>query len=493
MQHYPQLEAVFEKISHLNHLLAIAGWDEAVMMPKGGGDARAKALATLQGQLHELLVDPKNGELLSAAKQENLDDWQQANLHWMEKEYRSATCLPTDLVKCIKRCRLHCEQAWRSMRGDNNWQDFKPLLEENLKLTKESALIRADVFNMDPYDVLIDEFSPGLNQQIIDPIFQRLKNTLPDLINKITDKQSHEKTLHSNGQFGAAQQKQLGLTLMKSLGFNFDHGRLDVSHHPFCGGVPQDVRITTRYNDHEFVSAAMAVCHETGHARYEQGLPDKWIDQPVGRALGMSVHESQSLLVEMQACRSQAFMQHLAPLVQQQFGDDPAYTADNLFRLYTRVKPSYIRVDADEVTYPLHVILRYELEQQLMRNDISIADLPDAWDSAMQCYLGLSTKDEYRNGVMQDVHWPSGVFGYFPAYTLGSIIAAQLFVSAKKANADLMDDISRGDFSTLFAWLGKHVHSRASSVSVEQLLIDATGETLNADHFLNHFNERYLS
>lgn len=494
MSAYKKLEQVFTKISHLNHLHAIAGWDEAVMMPIGGGNARAAALSTLSQIKHETLTHPNNGELIQKAREESLTDpWQHANLKWMERHYQNATCLPTSLVTELTRCSIECEQAWRTLRVDNNWHDFQPLLTNLLKLVKESANIRADIFKLSPYDVLIDEYSPGFSQAIIDPVFKTLKNKLPNLIPHIMEKQAQESTLMPTGPFPIAQQRELGLELMQALGFNFEHGRLDVSHHPFCGGVPTDVRITTRYDEHDFITAAMGICHETGHARYEQGLPKQWLDQPVGSALGMAVHESQSLLIEMQACRSAEFMQFITPLIRDKFGDHEAFTPNNLHKLYTRVKPGLIRVDADEATYPLHIILRYELEKALLNDELTVADLPDAWHEGMQQYLGLSTKGDYRNGVMQDVHWPSGAFGYFPAYTLGSLIAAQLFARAKADHPDIPAAIAKGDFTALFHWLSNNIHSRACLVDVNALLKDATGETLNPEFFLQHVQQRYLN
>ena len=490
---YALLKKHFAKLHHLSHLQAIAGWDEAVIMPAGGGNDRAAALSELSGLMHEQLTQPQVGEWIAQAKATTLENsWDQANLAWMEKRYINATCLPSELVANTTQASIACEQAWRQLRAENNWADFAPLLETTLNYVKEAAAIRSEQFNRDPYDILIDDFSPGFNQANIDPIFTELKSALPNLIEKITHKQQSESVTPPTGPFPVENQRQLGLELMQALGFDFNHGRLDVSHHPFCGGVPSDVRITTRYNEQEFVSAAMGVCHETGHARYEQNLPQAWLDQPVGVALGMAVHESQSLLVEMQACRSHEFLQFATPLIKNQFGNQEAFTPNNLFRLYTRVNPGLIRVDADEVTYPLHVILRYELEKQLIADTLAVKDLPDAWHAGMQQYLGLSTKGDDQNGVMQDVHWPSGAFGYFPAYTLGSLIAAQLFATATAKLPDLPNEISNGQFNTLFTWLNQHIHARASSTTTDQLLIDATGETLNPQFFLTHVQNRYL-
>lgn len=493
MSAYKDLEKIFERISHLNHLHAIVNWDEAVMMPIGGGVARAKALATLDALIHETLTQKKIAELIKRAKEEPLNNsWEQANLKWIEKKYRKATSLPSELIRKITEASVRSEQAWRQYRKENNWQDFMPFLKKLLNLIKKSATIRSQCLQKSPYDVLIDDYSANINQALIDPIFKQLATTLPNLTQQVMEKQRLETVIQPEGPFPIDKQHALGLEIMHTMGFDFNRGRLDVSHHPFCGGVPQDIRITTRYNIDEFMTSVMAICHETGHAYYEQQLPTKWIDQPVGHVNNMSLHESQSLLLEMQACRTQAFMHYLSPLVKKYFGNYTAYTPDNLFRLCTRVKPGYIRVDADEVTYSLHIILRYEIEKELIEGEMNISDLPDAWDAGMTKYLGLSTKDNYKNGVMQDVHWPSGFFGYFPAYSLGSLIAAQLFAAAKKTHPKLLQQISKGVFSTLLNWLNKNIHSRASSVNTQQLLSDATGETLNPSFFMTHLRDRYL-
>lgn len=491
MKAYQNLETAFRQLAHLRHVSAICHWDEAVMMPPGGAQARAEALAGLGALAHERLVDPRIKQWLAEAKNAALSSpWQQSNLQWMENQYLQASCLPTDLVQRSQLAFIRCEQAWRTLRAENNWRDFLPLLTENVALVKEAAIIRAEILGVNPYDSLIEQFSPGLSQAIIDPIFARLKEFLPDFIQRVQANQSPPQSIA--GHFPIEKQRQLGLQLMRAIGFDFNHGRLDVSHHPFCGGVSQDVRITTRYTESEFVSSSMGVCHETGHALYERGLPADWSDQPVGEALGMAVHESQSLLIEMQACRSREFMPFLSALVQEYFGEHGHFSAENLYRHYTHVQPGLIRVDADEVCYPLHIVLRYELEKKLINGDITCRDLPELWHDYMQDFFGLSTRDDNRNGVMQDVHWPSGAYGYFPAYTIGAIIAAQLFQTAKQVNPQIPSELSVGNFKNLVAWLCENIHSRGRLLSMHDLLIKATGHPLSVNFFIHHLQRRYL-
>lgn len=493
MKNYNELKNIFKRISDLEHISAITFWDAACMMPSGGGDARAEAMATLKALQHSMLTDPKIDELIDKATSELLeDDWDTANLQKMQRLYFNATCLPQNLVEAKAKASMQSEQAWRILRKDNNWHEFLPLLENTFSLVKKAAVIHAEKRNMSTYDVLLDEYSPDITQTLIDPIFNKLKDFLPNFLDKVLEAQTSIKLFDIQGSYPISKQKALGLTLMQTIGFDFNHGRLDISHHPFCGGVPQDVRVTTRYNENEFITSAMAICHETGHAMYEQGLPIKWIDQPVGAPLGMSIHESQSLLVEMQACRSREFMDFLSQHVMATFGTQKEFTSENLYNLYTHVKRDYIRVDADEVTYPLHIILRYEIEKALFNDEIEIKDLPEIWDQKMQQYLGLSTKNNYKDGVMQDVHWPSGIFGYFPAYSLGALVAAQLFNKAKKSHPNILTNLVHGDFTVLINWLREKIHKNASKLTFHSLIQNATGEELNPDYFIKHLEERYI-
>jgi carboxypeptidase Taq len=295
------------------------------------------------------------------------------------------------------------------------------------------------------------------------------------------------------GPFPVERQRALGTRLMAQLGFDFRRGRLDVSLHPFCGGTIDDVRITTRYDESDFSSALMGVLHETGHALYDFGLPARWRRQPVGRARGMSLHESQSLLIEMQACRSHEFMAWLAPQLHETFGGPASqWQPENLWKSYNRVERGLIRVDADEVTYPAHVILRYRLEQAMIAGDLAIAELPGAWNDGMRRLLGVVPPDD-RQGCLQDIHWFDGAFGYFPTYTLGAMTAAQLFDAAREADPGIPQAIGRGDFAPLLAWLRTNVHGKGSSLSSREIVAGATGRPLDAGVFKRHLKTRYLS
>jgi len=326
----------------------------------------------------------------------------------------------------------------------------------------------------------------------IDRIFSAVKQWLPGLISAVMDKQSHEHVLPPQGSFPVEQQRQLGLSVMKLLGFDFDAGRLDVSVHPFCGGVPEDVRITTRYREDDFMQSLMGIIHETGHARYEQGLPHALLHLPVGQARSMGIHESQSLSFEMQLGRNPAFLALIAPLIRQHLGEQPAFAADNLALLYSRVRPGFIRVDADELCYPAHIILRYEIEKALIEGEIEAEDIPALWDEKMQAYLGVDTRGNYRQGCLQDIHWTDGSFGYFPSYTLGAMYAAQYFAVMRRGMPDLDQRIAAGDLSAVTDWLQQHIWSQASQYSTAELIEQATGEALNPEYFRAHLQARYL-
>jgi carboxypeptidase Taq len=498
MEAYQALEQRFREIGHLEHVEAILFWDEAAMMPPGGGPARAGAMSALAGVIHERTAMPDIGDLLAQAdaSADGLDPWQQANLAQMKRTWRHATALPGDLVKASQLATMTCEQTWRRYRPLQDWEAVRPKLEEVLRLKQEAAQRLGEAEGLAPYDALLDIHEEGLRSDLVERHFADLGEFLPGFLEEVLERQGRRLLVPLDGPFPTERQRAVGVELIGALGFDFDHGRLDISHHPFCGGVPDDTRITTRYREDDFLPALMGMLHEAGHGLYQQGLPADWREQPVGDALGAAVHESQSLLMEMQVCRSRAFLDFATPRIREGFGadpDDPAWSRDNLLAHYTRVRRGYIRVDADEVTYPLHIILRFEIERALIAGDMAVGDIPEAWDERMQSLLGLSTAGNLKDGCMQDVHWFCGAFGYFPTYTLGALTAAQLFAAARKQVTGLDDAIRQGDFHPLLDWLRANVHGQGRLRPAGQMLTEVTGQPLSTEPFKRHLRSRYLS
>lgn len=490
--HYQKVARTFTRLSRFSHLSAIGSWDMFTMMPPAGSEARGAALAELGVLQHQILTDKQVGEWINAAEQENLNDVERANLCEMQRQYQQAILLPDALVEAKSLAGSKCEHAWRRQRPENDWKGFSVNLKEVVALSREEARLRAEAKGGSPYDALLDIFEPDMTSARLDVLFGDLKSWLPSLLEKVAEKQASRQLIAPVGPFPVELQRKLGLDAMQLLGFDFNAGRLDVSAHPFCGGVPEDVRITTRYNEAELFSALFGVIHETGHARYEQNLPRNWLGQPVALARSTAIHESQSLFFEMQLGRGKAFLMRILPQIISRFGDQPAFEAPNFIAWNQRVKPGLIRVDADEVSYPAHVILRYEIERALIDGDIEVEDIPALWDEKMQAWLGLSTKGNYQNGCMQDIHWTDGAFGYFPSYTLGAMYAAQLFSTARQALPNLDDAISQGDFTALFDWLRQNIWQHGSRFSTEALITNATGEDLNPHYFRQHLETRYL-
>ncbi|KGT88876.1 peptidase M32 [Erwinia typographi] len=490
---YENLTRTFTRLSRFSHLSAISGWDMMTMMPPGGSAARGAALAELSVLQHEILTAKEVGQWLDQAAQDPLNDVERANLDEMRRAWQQAALLPASLVEAKSIAGSRCEHAWRQQRPVNDWQGFAENLKEVVKLSRQEAEIRAQANGCSRYDALLDIFEPGMTSEKLDKTFGEIKQWLPSLLQRIVEKQAQETVDVPVGPFAIESQKQLSLAVMKQLGFDFNAGRLDVSAHPFCGGVPEDVRITTRYNENEFISAMMGVIHETGHARYEQNLPKQWAGQPVSHARSTAIHESQSLFFEKQLGRSADFLSLLLPQVKLLIGDGPALDESNFIALNQRVKPGLIRVDADEVSYPAHIILRYEIERALIAGDIDVDDIPALWQEKMQSLLGMDTTGNYRDGCMQDIHWTDGAFGYFPTYTLGAMYAAQLFQGMKKALPQVNDLLRRGNLEPVFDWLRQNIWQHGSRFSTRQLIENATGEDLNPAYFRQHLENRYLN
>ncbi len=490
---YDGLASTFARLYRLEHLQSIAYWDQAANMPPSGAEARAAALAELAGLMHRMRTDPAMPDALARAADEALADVQRANLREIDREWRAANALPEALVQRRQLASSRCEHAWRTQRPANDWAGFLTNFGEVVAVSREAAARLSQAMGVRPYDALLDGFEPGMTCAQLDAVFGALREWLPGLVREVQAKQRDELVIAPRPPFDRAAQRALCERVMRLLGFDFAAGRLDVSTHPFSGGVPEDIRLTTRFDDGDFLFSLYGAIHETGHGRYEQNRPADWLGQPLAQARSMGIHESQSLAFEMQLGRHPGFVGRLAPLVVEAFGAQPAFDPANLQRLLTRVEPGLIRVDADELTYPAHVMLRYDIERRLIEGDIEPDDIPALWDAHMVDLLGLDTRGNYRDGPLQDVHWPEAMFGYFPCYTLGAMYAAQWFAAMRREMPDLDHRIADGDLEPLFAWLRTNIWQAASRYRTDELALRASGEALNPAHFRAHLERRYLA
>ncbi|MFC0411041.1 carboxypeptidase M32 [Roseomonas elaeocarpi] len=493
---YGRLKARFNRIGALGEASAILGWDASAMMPEGGAASRGEQLAVLAGLSHELLTAPAVADDLAAAESQGTaegDFWDEQNLQLMRRAFRRASALPTELVEAATRANSACEKVWRHARATSDFALVRPLLEEVIRLAREEAAALSEATGLSPYDALMDGYQRGITAGDVEPVFAAYEHFLADALPRAEAIQaSRPAALPLPGPFPVEIQRALCRRLSERIGLDYEHARLDESAHPFSGGTPADARITTRYDERNVGQALMGVAHETGHALYERGLPEAWARQPVGEAAGMAAHESQSLIVEMQACRSDSFLRWLGPELHASFGGaaEP-YDGANLARLWRHVERSFIRVEADEMTYPAHVILRFRLERALIAGDLRVADLPGAWNEGFHRLLGITPPDDAR-GCLQDIHWYDGGFGYFPSYTLGAMAAAQLMAAARLAVPGLDEALGRGEFTPLIGWLRSAVHSHGASLGFQELLRRATGKPLDPEDFQAHLRRRYL-
>ena len=495
-QNYHKLCQRFNRLFQLNHATTFLGWDQAVMMPPKGNPPRANALAELASLQHELLTAAEVAEWLEAAEQETLSANEQANLREMRRRWQQSNCLPAQLVHAKSLAGSKCEHAWRQQRVDNDWHGFLNNLREVLKLSREEAIMRQAAMAGEcatPYDALLDLYCRGDSNEFIGRSFNHLKAELPELIQQISEHQRSHKPVTISGSFDIARQQTLNKQLAAMLGFDFDSGRLDISTHPFSTGVCGDQRICTRYREDEFAQSLLATAHETGHASYEAGLPELWSGLPVGESHSMCIHESQSLLFEKQIFLSRAFNRFFTSVMHEQLPATRAWDADTLWQSYTVVEPGFIRVEADEATYPMHVILRYEIESALINGDMEAEDIPDAWNEKMQHYLGIDTRDNFRDGCMQDIHWTDGAFGYFPSYTIGALNSVQLFHAVKQQHPDWQERFAVGDIGFVRDWLAQNIWQHGCFTGAQDMIMAATGQQTNAEFFLQHIKDRYLS
>ena len=493
---YERLHQRFERMATIHEASAMLGWDASAMMPTGGGQARGDQLAVLASLAHGLLIEPAVADDLLEAEddKQQLGLWQATNLKLMRQAHIRAVALPADLVEAQARANSACEKIWRQARQTSDFALVRPALQEVVRLVRLQAQALGEALSLTPHDALMDGFQPGIYGADVKPVFDRYKIYLKDALPQAEALQARRPApVMPQGPFPVALQETLCRNLSQRAGLEADHSRLDRSTHPFCGGISTDVRITTRYDESNFAKSLLGVMHETGHALYERGLPADFARQPIGYAAGMAAHESQSLIVEMQACRSDAYLGWLGQELHATFNGDAApYQADNLGRLWRRIERGFIRVDADEMTYPAHVIMRFELEQALIAGDLQVADLPSAWNEALHALLGITPPDD-AHGVLQDIHWYDGMFGYFPSYTLGAMAAAQLMKAARHRVGGLDTALSQGDFGPLLGWLRQNIHSHGSLLGFNDLMRQATGKPLDPADFEAHLNARYLA
>ena len=491
MTAYRELFGRFNRHYLLRSSADLLEWDAQAVMPDGGGDLRAAQLGTLRLLAHEAISAPDMPSQLAAAEASPpRDPWELANLAAMRRAWVHTAAVPSDLVEAHTRAASSCELAWRAARENDDFASLLPRLREVVNLTRQVGQAKAAMMGLSVYDALADEHEPGAREAQLDPLFARLADELPPLVDAIVEAQSRAPAAPAlGGPFPVERQAALGRHLAERMGFDFTRGRLDVSVHPFCGGAAEDVRMTTRYDEKDFLSSVLGVVHETGHALYEMGLPRAWVRQPVGRVPGMGLHESQSLLMEMQAARTPEFLGYLAEAASEKL--EISLTREALLRHALRVERSLIRVEADEATYPLHIVVRFGLERAMVTGDLDVKDLPTAFRDSMEKIVGIRPETD-REGCLQDVHWPSATFGYFPSYTIGAIAAAQLFAAALTQHPSIPSELAKGDLTTLREFARTNVHEHGARFDTNGVLERATGRGLDADVLLAHLRRRYL-
>ena len=480
-----------EEIGRLGGVMGVLHWDQEVVMPKGATEARASQMSAIAGIIHEKCIDPKIGYWLDILEQDNsLELFDKANIREVRRDYERQIKIPKELVQEMAILKARAHPVWVKARNDDRYQDFSPQLQRWIELKSQWAQ-HIDP-EKSPYDVNIDHYERNEKMEHLDRVFDHLKVELIPLIKTIIESGNDPNDSFLIGNFSLTKQESLGQKISKAMGFDFDRGRLDVSVHPFCGGAhPTDVRITTRYREDDFVESLYAVIHETGHGLYEQGRMEKGRDLPVSEALSMGIHESQSLFWERMIAQGSAFCDHYMALFAEIFPDQlNGVSSWEFYKAINIVRPSMIRVESDELTYPMHVILRYELEKGLFDGSYSTIDLPEIWNAKMEEYLGIRPESD-KDGVLQDIHWSMGAFGYFPSYTLGAIYACQFYNALKRDMPDVIEKIQEDSLAKVKSWLNGKIHSQGKLYSINDLMQKVTGEALNPDHFIRYLKEKY--
>lgn len=489
-----QLKERLAQISDLSNVASVLNWDQQVNMPPGGSEPRAHHLSTVESLAHALLVADETGELLDGAAEDvaglayESDDASLVRV--TQREYEKMRRVPASLVAQRARATSRAFDVWQEARAESDFKRFQPHLERVVDLTIQYA--EAIGYEDRLYDALLDRYEPEMKTSQLIEVFDGLKKGLLPLVEMIAERDQPFDAPFFDRRYPDQAQWDFGTRVLKDMGFDFEHGRQDRSVHPFTTSFsPLDVRLTTRVDPRRLQSALFGTIHEGGHALYDQGIRLALDRTPLCTGASYGVHESQSRLWENVVARSRAFWSHYLPVLREFFPEQLAgVDLETFYRAINRVEPSPIRVEADEVTYNLHIFLRFELERALLNGRLDVADLPEAWNAKMEEYLGVTPPDDAQ-GVLQDVHWSAGLFGYFPSYTLGNLLGAQFYDEALGETPALSSQIAAGDFGPLLTWLRKHIHQHGKKFTPAELIERATGESLTAEPFLTYLRKKY--
>ncbi len=492
---YERLSVRSKETSYLDSAVKVLHWDQSTYIPSKGHAHRANQLSALAKMKHKMTTDPLIGEWLELAEGSELTEdplcVEAVNIRVWRRLYDRAVKIPESLAVSLAKAAAVAQPVWEEARRRNDWTLFKPHLASMVSLKREQA--EALGYEIEPYDALLDYYEQGESARHLETVFSRLCTALADLLRRIRESPRRPDSSILRRHFPIADQEAFATDAARKLGYDFQGGRLDVSAHPFTQGIgPGDVRITTRYHEDSFNEAFFAVIHEAGHALYHQGLPMEHWGMPICVPVSLGINESQSRMWENLVAGSLPFWKHFYPQAQERFPSLRDVPLDDFYFSVNEVRPSLIRVEADEVTYNLHVLLRFELEVMLTRGDLEVDDLPEAWNTKMSTLLGLTPPD-YATGVLQDVHWAAGAIGYFPTYTLGNLNAAQFFQHAGKDLGDMDALIERGQFGVLLRWLREKIHSQGSRYKPRDLVRTVTNEEMNPDYLIDYLEQKYGS
>ncbi|MED5371987.1 MAG: carboxypeptidase M32 [Myxococcota bacterium] len=483
---WARLQARLSEIETLNQIGSVLHWDQQVTMPAGGAKARATQSAFITAERHKRMTAPELSALVEEIAQAPQDDVQRASVRNLRRQLRRANAMPASLVRELSVARSEAFPAWAQAKQDKAFQAFVPYLGRLIELSRqEIACLQQD--GQDPYDVLLEPYDPGTTVAQLDPMFERLGGELSAFLEQLSGRPHPVEPL--TGPFPIAGQKALHAALVPTLGYEMTRGRLDEAEHPFTIDMgPGDTRITTHYYEDDLLSGLGGTIHETGHGLYEQGLPEALSATGAGGAAGMGLHESQSRFWENVIGRSLPFCEWLAPQVSAHVG--VPMDGRTLYAANNRVEPGFIRIFADEVTYNLHIVVRYQLERQIFSGQLDVQDLDQAWADAMQDKLGIRPGSPDK-GVLQDIHWAQAYFGYFPSYTLGNLYAASLARAMEAALPDMWEQVGRGEFGAILGWLRTHVHHKAHLQDAPEIMAAACGEQDHVANFMAHVRGRH--